>query len=110
MTTRFESFGKTPLGIEIAAVVDQPNRLIEFDAFSREGFPAVTALVSQLTPLLERVKRDNPAQFGPSKQFVGWYVGQQLRAADRTMVKESKAVPGKLFSVGAVWSFRSPSS
>ena len=41
--------------------------------------------------------------FNAAKQFVGWYVGERMRQAGYHIDKPSKAVPGKLFNVGAVW-------
>lgn len=103
MSSRFEAFQATELGQKITAIIDVPDRLVEFDAFSREGFPAVTAIVSELSPLLMPIKETKPSQFNEAKQFVGWYVGQIMRKAGRSIVRSSKSVPGKLFSVGAVW-------
>ena len=104
MHSRYDSFARTPLGQQIAAIIAHPDRLIEFNAFSREGFPAVTALVSELSPVLIPLKASDPKIFNFAKQFVGAYVGDVMQRADRTMVREAKAVPGKLFSVGALWS------
>lgn len=105
MSTRFEAFLRTELGQKIAQIIDTPHRQIEFDAFSREGFPAVTALVSELSPLLFDMRETDKAGFNAAKQFVGWYVGKKMATAGRTIVNPSKSVPGKLFSVGAVWSY-----
>ena len=104
MTTRFSSFGTTPLGQQLTELIQTPDRYIEFRAFSREGFPAVTALVSVLTPVLEPLRTSDPGLFDAAKQFVGWYTGMTMRGEGHMIVQKSKAVPGKLFSVGAVWS------
>ena len=103
-TTRFEHFGHTPLGQRLTSIIDTPERYIEFGAFSREGFPAVTALVSILSPILEPVRHADPAQFDAAKQFVGWLTGVIMRRHGHVIVKKSARVPGKLFNVGAVWS------
>ena len=104
MHTRYDSFARTTLGQQIAAMIEHPDRLAEFNAFSREGFPAVTALVSQLSPVLIPLKASDPKTFNFAKQFVGAYVGDMMQRAECTMVHKAKAVPGKLFSVGTLWS------
>lgn len=104
MTSRFDSFGQTPRGQELASIVDTPDRYIEFRAFSREGYPAVTALVSQLLPILEPLRKSNPSEFDSAKQFVGYFVGSIMRRHGHSIVKTSVRVPGKLFTVGALWS------
>jgi hypothetical protein len=91
------------MGQQLAAAIDTPDRYIEFRAFSREGFPAVTALVSELSPILEPLRTTDPQQFGAAKQFVGWYVGEIMRQNGHVIVRKSASVPGKLFTVGAVW-------
>jgi hypothetical protein len=102
--TRFEHFGRTPLGQRLAGLIDTPERYIEFRAFSREGFPAVTALVSVLSPVLEPLRTADPAQFDAAKQFVGWFTGGIMRRHQHVIIRKSAGVPGKLFNVGAVWS------
>jgi hypothetical protein len=104
MPTRFEYFGRTPLGGQLRSLIDVPERYIEFRAFSREGFPAVTALVSILTPVLEPLRLADPGTFDAAKQFVGWLTGDIMRHHGHKIVRKSKSVPGKLFNVGAVWS------
>ena len=104
MHKRYDGFAQTALGREITGIIDQRDRQIEFNAFSREGFPAVTALVSQLSPVLLKYKASDPKTFNFAKQFVGAYVGDMMKAAKHTMVRDAKSVPGKLFTVGAVWS------
>ena len=42
--------------------------------------------------------------FNFAKQFVGDFVGDIMRGADQKIERQAKSVPGKLFSVGAVWS------
>lgn len=102
--TRFEHFGRTPMGRRLSKIVDAPERYVELRAFSREGFPAVTALVSQLSSALDSLRTNNPAEFDSAKQFVGWYTGEIMRRHGHVVVKKAKRVPGKLFNVAAVWS------
>ncbi len=103
-TTRFEHFGRTPLGQRLTIMIDTPERYIEFRAFSREGFPAVTALVSILTDVLEPLRDTDPRQFDAAKQFAGWLTGVIMRRHRHGIVRKSARVPGKLFNVAAVWS------
>jgi hypothetical protein len=104
MATRFEYFGRTSLGLELGRLIDTADRYIEFRAFSREGFPAVTALVSVLSPVLEPLRRTDLPKFKAAKQFVGWFTGEIMRRHGHTIIQTSKSVPGKLFTVGALWS------
>jgi hypothetical protein len=104
MPTRFEYFGRTPLGLQLGRMIDSADRYIEFRAFSREGFPAVTALVSVLSPVLEPLRQTDPAKFKAAKQFVGWFTGEIMRRQGHSIIQSSRSVPGKLFTVGALWS------
>lgn len=104
MNKRYEAIAQTALGRQIISIISQPNRQIEFNAFSREGFPAVTALVSELYPVLLKLKTSDPKTFNFVKQFVGDVVGEMMRSSGYEIVIPAKSVPGKLFSVGAVWS------
>jgi len=104
MASRFESFGQTPRGQELARIINTPDRYIEFRAFSREGFPAVTALVSELLPILEPLRESSPTEFKSAKQFVGYFVGSIMRRHGHSIINDSVRVPGKLFTVGALWS------
>jgi hypothetical protein len=103
MTTRFESYGRTPRGSRLAAIVRDPARYPEYRAFSREGFPAVTALVSLVRPELEHLRRSDRREFDAAKQFAGWAVGSVMRDHGHAIIGRSR-VPGGLFTVGAIWS------
>jgi hypothetical protein len=103
MTTRFESYGRTPRGSRLAAIVRDPARYPEYRAFSREGFPAVTALVSLVRPELEHLRRSDRREFDAAKQFAGWAVGCVMRDHGHAIIGRSR-VPGGLFTVGAIWS------
>jgi hypothetical protein len=96
---RYHDFEQTPLGQRLTEIITAPTRYIEFAAFSREGFPAVTALVSLLTDEMPEVKDNHRA-----KQFIGWRVGEIMREHGHEMVKRAARVPGNFFTVGAVWS------
>jgi hypothetical protein len=102
MTTRFESYRRTALGRRLAEIVTAPERCGEFRAFSREGFPAVTALISLVKPELETLRRTKQREFDAAKQFVGWAAGKIMRNHGHKIVGRSR-VPGGLFTVGAIW-------
>jgi len=99
MTARFGDYSSTELGKRLTDIVLAPNRYIEMAAFSREGFPAVTALVSVLEDLVPEARTDHRA-----KQYLGWIVGEVMRNHGHTMVKRAARVPGNFFTVAAVWS------
>jgi hypothetical protein len=99
MAVRFGDYGESTLGKRITAVVMAPGRYQEMAAFSREGFPAVTALVSLLEDSVPEAQADHRA-----KQFIGWLVGEVMREHGHTMIKRAARVPGKFFTVAAVWS------
>jgi hypothetical protein len=67
MTTRFESYGRTALGRRLAAIISTPGRYVEYRAFSREGFPAITALVSVVGPEIEPLRRSDRQEFDAAK-------------------------------------------
>jgi hypothetical protein len=103
MTTRFNAYNRTPRGQRLATIINDPVRYAELRAFAREGFPAVTALVSLVKPELEALRHSDRREFDAAKQFVGWAVGVIMRAHGHAIVGRSR-VPGGLFTVGAIWS------
>ena len=103
MTTRFEAYSHTPPRQRLAAIINAPARYPEYRAFSREGFPAVTALVSLVRPELEPLRRSDRREFDAAKQFVGWAVGSVMRNHGHAIIGRSR-VPGGLFTVSAIWS------
>jgi hypothetical protein len=103
MTTRFEAYSHTPRGQRLAAIITAPARYPEYRAFSREGFPAIAALVSLLKPELEALRLADRRAFDAAKQFVGWVVGSVMRHHGHATIGRSR-VRGGLFTVGAIWS------
>src|SRR5207237_10691790 len=99
MTTRFQSYSRTPRGQRLGAIIKNPARYPEYRAFSREGFPAVTALVSLVKPELEALRQSDRREFDAAKQFVGWAVGVIMRDHGQEIIGRSR-VPGGLFTVG----------
>lgn len=103
MTIPSEIYGRTARGQRMAAIINDPNRYAEFRAFSREGFPAVTALVSLVAPELDALRHSNRREFDAAKQFIGWAIGTVMRAHGHVIIGRSR-VPGGLFVVGSIWS------
>jgi hypothetical protein len=103
MTTPFDAYSRSALGQRLAAIANDPARYPEYSGFSREGFSAVTALVTLLRPELEPLEKADPKEFNAAKQFVGWAVGAVMRSHGHKMVGRSR-VPGRLFTMGAIWS------
>jgi hypothetical protein len=103
MTMPFEAYSRTARGQRLAAIIYDPHRYLEYRAFTRERFAAVTALVSLVRPELEPLRRTNPREFTVAKQYVGWALGVVMRNHGHEVVGRSR-VPGKLFTMGAIWS------
>ena len=68
MTAPFEHYSRTPRGHRLALIINDPARYPEYRAFSREGFPAVTALVSLVNPSWTFGSR-NRREFDAAKQL-----------------------------------------
>ena len=102
MAGRFDKFEETPLGQALFALTQGKERRIEFEAFSREGFPAVTALVSLVAKIFadHNVTETKVRNF--AKQSVGAWIAPVMIDAGYTKVGQ-RSVPGKTFSVGALW-------
>ena len=103
MATPSEHYGRTEVGRRLAAIVTDRARYPEYRAFSREGFPAVTALISLVRPELERLRRADPQAFHAANQYIGWAVGQMMRAHGHCIIGRRR-VPGGLFTTGTIWS------
>ena len=103
MATPFNAYAQTARGRRLAAIVDHPSRYPEYLAFSREGFPATTALVSLVGPQLLPLRKTDPKEFAEAKQFVGWAVGKVMRYHGHNIIGRAR-VPGRLFTMGAIWS------
>jgi hypothetical protein len=102
MTTPCERYGSTKIGRRLAAIINEPARYPEYCAFSREGYPAVMALGSLVRPELEQLRDADPTAFQAAKQYVGWAVGQVMRAHGHREVKRRR-VPGGLITLGTTW-------
>jgi hypothetical protein len=102
MTSPCERYGRTEVGRCLEAIVNDPARYPEYRAFSREGYPAVMAIMSLVRPELERLQRADPREFHIANQYVGWAVGQVMRAHGHQIVGRRR-VAGRLITQGAVW-------
>lgn len=105
MVGRFVGFEETPVGNALKQLTEGNDRLVEFKAFSREGFPAVTALVSEVAGLLEQHGILDAKSRNFAKQSVGAFVAEVMNSAGYEKMGQ-RAVPGKTFSVGALWKRR----
>jgi hypothetical protein len=103
MTTPSEHYGHTEVGQRLTAIVNERARYAEYCAFSREGYPAVTAIVSLVQRELKELRRSDLKAFDAAKQYIGWAVGQVMRAHGHHIVGRRR-VPGGLFTLGAIWS------
>lgn len=102
MAIQYSEFEKTPLGQALFALVNQEDRLIELKAFSREGFPAVTALVTEVAEVLQQHGVTETKDRNYAKQSVGDFVARVMRDAGYEKVGQ-RSVPGKTFTSGAMW-------
>ena len=105
MTIEFNNFEASPLGTQLMELVSGSTRLTEFKAFSREGYPAVTAIVSEASKLLQDHDVSVTKERNFVKQCIGDFVARVMRDAGYIKVG-SRSVPGKLFSTGAIWAPR----
>src|ERR1700680_1365088 len=103
MTAPFERYSRTPRGRRLAVIINDPARYPEYRAFSREGFPAVTALVSLVEPELEPLIRRDRREFDAAKQYIGGAIGVVMRSHGHEIVGK-KRVSGGLLTAGAIWS------
>jgi hypothetical protein len=103
MTTPSERYGGTVVGQRLAAIINDRTRYPEYCAFSREGYPAVTAIVSLVQRELEELRRSDQKAFDAAKQYIGWAVGQVMRVHGHQIIGRRR-VRGGLFTLGAIWS------
>jgi hypothetical protein len=103
MTSPCERYGRTEIGQRLVAIINDPARYPEYRAFSREGYPAATALISLVRPELERLRRSDPNAFLSANQYIGWALGQVMRIHGHQVVGRRR-VPGGLITQAAVWS------
>lgn len=99
----FDRFGKTALGQQLAAIIDAPESYIEMRAFSREGYPALAALISLLREPLERLRKTDQEAFDTAKRFCGRRAAMVMRRHGHAIVRQYVPCPGDLFGVATMW-------
>jgi hypothetical protein len=99
--SRFDQFRTTPLGQQLEALIDTPQRYIEYAALSRVEVPAVSALLHDLQATFPEIKDDQVA-----RQFCGAMVAEVMRRHHHDILRPRGRVPGDYFTYGAVWSAR----
>jgi hypothetical protein len=98
MHKRFDHFRTTPLGAQLEALIDSPERYREYAALSRAGVPAVAAIVHDLQIHHPEIVGDRTA-----RQFCGAMVAEVMRRHGHELLHARARVPGGLFISGAVW-------
>lgn len=103
MSSRFEAYAETPMGRELAAIIDAPELVAEFRALSEIQRPAVQAIAPHVVDLINALP--GTAQRHAANQFCGWRVGQIMRSLGYRLVRSRGRVTGGPFKTGAVWGF-----
>ncbi|AJY40656.1 DinB family protein [Burkholderia humptydooensis] len=98
MHSRFDRFRTTPLGQQLAALIEQPERYIEFAALSRVGIAAIAAVADEIARKFPEIEHDTTA-----RQFCGAMVADVMRRHGHEVVQARGRVGGALFSYGAVF-------
>lgn len=98
MHSRFDQFRATPLGRQLEALLDSPQRYVEYAALSRAGVPAVAAVIHDLESRFPEVDGDAGA-----RQFCGAMVADVMRRHHHEILRPRGRVPGGYFTYGAVW-------
>jgi hypothetical protein len=101
MSSRFESFANTPIGITLSDAIDTFDRFSEFRALSEAGKPAVQAIARDVAPIIERLPTKE--QRDAASQFCGWYVAQIMRSAGYEIAQSRGRVSDAPYQTGAVW-------
>ncbi|ESY35298.1 hypothetical protein X747_28760 [Mesorhizobium sp. LNJC384A00] len=105
MTSRFDSYEKTAIGQELAAIVMMPELVAEYCAMSRIGKPAVQACASDVAPIIEALP--TTAERSSANQYVGWLVAKIMRSLGYELVSQRGRVSDGPYHTGAVWALRS---
>jgi hypothetical protein len=99
MHSRFDQFRATALGQQLEAILDTPNRYLEFAALSRAGVAAIAAVDDELA-----LKFPELADDATARQFCGAMAADVMRRHGHEVVQARGRVGGPLFSYGAVFS------
>lgn len=101
MHSRFDRFRATPIGMQLEALIELPERYIEFAALSRVGMAAIAAVADELAEKFPELEADTTA-----RQFCGAMVADVMRRHGHEVVQARGRVGQRLFSYGAVFSQR----
>ncbi|KVP88014.1 damage-inducible protein DinB [Burkholderia ubonensis] len=99
MHSRFDRFRTTPLGAQLEALIEQPDRYVEFAALSRVGVAAIGAIQDEIAQKFPEISTDTTA-----RQFCGAMVADVMRRRGHDVVQARGRLGGALFSYGAVFS------
>ncbi|MBM1169958.1 DinB family protein [Microvirga arabica] len=98
MHSRFDEFRATPLGQQLEALANAPERYLEYAALSRVGVPAIAAIVHDLQTHFPEIAGNQAA-----RQFCGAAVAEVMRLHHHDVLRPRGRVPGDLFTYGAIW-------
>lgn len=98
MHSRFDAFREQALGRQLEALIDTPQRYVEYAALSRAEVPAVAAIVHDVRQLFPEVEADASA-----RQFCGAMVAEVMRRHHHEVLRPRGRVPGGYFTYGVVW-------
>jgi hypothetical protein len=98
MHSRFDRFRATPLGRQLEALIESPERYIEFAALSRVGVAAIAAIADEIALTFPEIEEDTTA-----RQFCGAMVADVMRRRGHEVVQARGRTSGPLFSYGAVF-------
>lgn len=101
MHSRFDRFRATPTGKQLQALIESPERYIEFATLARVGVASIAAIGDELAGKFPEIGRDTTA-----RQFCGAMVAEVMRRNGHELVQARGRVGGSLFSYGAVFSPR----
>jgi hypothetical protein len=97
--SRFDQFRKTPLGMQLEAVLADPLRYVEFAALARAKVASIVAISHELGGKFPELARDTTA-----RQFCGAMVAEVMRSHGHEVVQARGRADGRLFTYGAVFS------
>jgi len=101
MHSRFDQFRTTPTGKQLQALIESPDRYIEFATLARVGVASIAAIGDELAKKFPEIGRDTTA-----RQFCGAMVAEVMRRNGHELIQVRGRVGGTLFSYGAVFSPR----
>lgn len=101
MTSRWESFATTDVGMRLTQAIDKPERAIEYRLLSRLGMAAVYAIIKDVQPIFDTL--DQKEKRDEASQFCGWLVGQQMRSMGYSIADSRGRVRDAPFKTGATW-------